>query len=570
MLGSRPTRSGPLRVTLMAAIALLGAWSCGGDDGGGGGDAGEGGVVGSSGGAGPSGGGAEGGASGGGHGVSGGEAGRGGASAEGGAGAAGGEPGGSGGEEEPASGGAPGGDAGSGGTGPTGGESSAGAPTGEGPTAEELSDQADAVIASIDVCSAETLAITISGADPTPVSDTFFGQNYWAWVVDWGDPVAAVRDPTAELELNLLRAGGTNNESQDPSPFTLEEVDGFIDFAEAVGAEPLLQVPMVRNPAGGAATAEDAADLVRYVEGRVRHFTIGNEPDLYVQNGVREEGFDATAHCETFRSFAEAMREVDPDIVIAGPESAGPDWLVPFLPECGDVVDVVSLHRYPFGPEASTREAAYADIDGYRSWLEQVRGWMNDAGLGDTPLFITEANITYDGEPEKSIETASPGTFPAALWLADNVGASLEAGLGSLSYWSLSEGWTLGFFDGVTPRPAYHVYRAFTTGFGDQALTVAGTRSDLSVFSGRDDAGGSTTVFVVNKSEEPLIIRLSFEELPLSQEVALVAPAQSLLVAKLADDGGGPHVSLYEQSMDGVGEVTDGLDVLPALIAAGE
>ncbi|MEJ2219131.1 MAG: glycoside hydrolase family 44 protein, partial [Gemmatimonadota bacterium] len=292
--------------------------------------------------------------------------------------------------------------------------------------------------------------LTVSGAAPTPVGATFFGQNYWSWVPEWGDPVAGVEAQTAELKLGLLRAGGANNDRQDPTAFSLAEIDDFLAFARQVGAEPLLQVPLLENTAGEAATAQDAADLVTYVNVTqgfgVRYFSIGNEPDLYEEQGMMPAGYDATTFCATFRELAAAMRAVDDTIQIVGPDlswkyqSGANDWLTPFLQDCGDVTDIVAVHRYPLAPTACTDTAAYADSARYRTVLTHLREILSATGQENKPLAITEGNITWDGDPANGTMAASPGTVPAALWVADNLGVSLEAGLHSVAYWSLSEG----------------------------------------------------------------------------------------------------------------------------------
>jgi hypothetical protein len=373
------------------------------------------------------------------------------------------------------------------------------------------------------------------------VAGTFFGQNYWSWVPAWGDAVAGVEDQTKALSLGLLRGGGANNDAQSPAAFSLAEIDGFVSFAKNVGAEPLLQVPVLKNIAGTTATAQDAADLVKHVNVEngyaVKYFSIGNEPDLYVTNGAQPSGYDAVAFCTTFKAFATAMRAVDPSIKIVGPDlswkyqSGANDWLTPFLTNCGDVTDIVAIHRYPNAAAACTESAAYTDATTYRSMLAHLRDIMTTTGQGAKPLAITEANITYDGDPAKSTLPASPGTFPAALWVADNLGVSLEEQLYSVDYWSLSEGWTLGIFNGATPRPAYYALKLFSTGFGTEVMTVTGAPAGVSVYAGRDAANAKTTVFVVNKTNSPLIAPLSLQ------------------VAALPDEGSAPTVTAYSGDM---------------------
>lgn len=405
---------------------------------------------------------------------------------------------------------------------------------------------------------AVSATLTISGAERKPVSPRFFGQNYWSWVPSWGDAVASVETQTQELKLRFLRAGGANNDKQEPSPFTLAEVDDFVTFARSVGAEPLLQVPLIKSIAGAAATAQDAADLVTYVNVTksygIKYFSIGNEPDLYEEQSLRDAGYDAVAFCTEYREFATAMRAVDPSIKLVGPDlswkyGAENDWLTPFLENCGDVVDVVAVHRYPLQPTACTEAKAYSDVVAYRRVLTRLRKVMDSTGQTGKPLAFTEANITWDGDPAKSTMEASPGSFSAALWLADNIGASLEGQLDSVNYWSLSEGWTLGFFDGTKPRPAFHVMKLFSTQFGSEVLTVTGASTDLSAYAGHDTDLARTSLFFINKTASPLELSVTFADLPRTGTIALVVAPKSLQLASVPDDGGTVTVTNYGSDM---------------------
>jgi Glycosyl hydrolase catalytic core len=401
-------------------------------------------------------------------------------------------------------------------------------------------------------------AVTISGASPKPVAATFFGQNYWSWVPEWGDPVAQVLPQVTDLRLGLLRAGGANNDTQQPVPFSSTEITDFIAFARAIGAAPLLQIPVLDDGTGAPTTPEKAAALVtEFTQGseQVDYFSIGNEPDLYVDQGHRTEGYDALAACDTFLTLADAMREANPNIRVLGPDLAWKyqanetDWLSPFLEACGASVDVVSIHRYPFAPEACDEAAAFGDGEPFRETIAHVRALMAATGQGDKPLAFTEANITYDGSPELSVNPASPGTFLAALWLADSLGVALEEQIFSMSYWSLSEGWSLGFFDGTTPRPAYHVLRLVAQNFGTQVLSVSDVPGGLRVYAGRDSAAGISSVVVVNQAESDVALDITLVDLPRSAPVTLPLRAKSLLVARIPDDGSEPTLLPYTPRM---------------------
>lgn len=99
----------------------------------------------------------------------------------------------------------------------------------------------------------------------------------------------------------------------------------------------------------------------------VRYWSIGNEPSLY-------DDYDTERYNAEWRTFAEAMLAVDPDILLIGPDThqytgdpaadpkdeAGHDWLREFLLANGDLVDIVAVHRYPF-PVSKTDPAPTID-----------------------------------------------------------------------------------------------------------------------------------------------------------------------------------------------------------------
>ena len=295
----------------------------------------------------------------------------------------------------------------------------------------------DAALASTDAAAVTTAGATvvISGAGSTTAPPTAHGQNYWSWVTQYGDQVHQVEDGATAMHFTVLRAGGHNNDNNNPEAFDDAQVDAFIAYARATGAEPILQVPLLADGAGNRPTPQTAAAVVTYANVTksygIRYWEIGNEPDLYSDQGDLPAGYTAQSYCTDFAAFADAMRAADPSIRILGPELSykyvpGNDWLTPFLMGCGTKVDVVSVHRYPFAAAACTVANAMGDAAQFRSTLRQLRSTMTSVGMGATPLAITEANFSYEGDPTLQTQPAALGTFYAGMWVADVAGVALE------------------------------------------------------------------------------------------------------------------------------------------------
>jgi hypothetical protein len=403
------------------------------------------------------------------------------------------------------------------------------------------------------------------------VSPLFFGQNYWGWVNQWGNALPDAKDEVTRLHLNLLRVGGTNNDNNNygvalaqPEPFTESEIDTFVAYARAVGAEPLLQLPVVKAADGSDATAQTARDIVTYVNVKkgynLRYFSIGNEPDLYVDQGVRATGFDAAQACKTFAEFADAVKSIEPNAVIVGPDlgwkyyEGTNDWLTPFLRDCASKIDIVAVHRYPFTSMEATEEKAYSDVDRFVSSIRSIRDKMEQNGAGSKPLAITETNIGYDAAKAKA--SASPGTFPAALWTADILGAGLVEGLHNLSLFCLSDGpgtddWALGFFKAGKPRPAAHAYRLVSENFRSTILTVSGAPQTTSAYAGRDPVSHKTTLLAINKSTNIQPLRIHYTGLPsLLSDQTVTVSARSMLVAVLDESTEKMAITTYSEEMN--------------------
>jgi len=410
--------------------------------------------------------------------------------------------------------------------------------------------------------------IQVSGAHSVPAA-TRYGENYWCWS-NYGAYVQGTESLVAGLRLGVLRAGGHNNDTNTSNgldPFDEGQIDAYVAYCRSVGAEPILQVPLLRNAKGATATPRDAADMVSYCNRTrgygIRYWEVGNEPDLYSDQGD-VPGYGVEPFCDEFNAFSAAMKHVDSGIQILGPElswkyypqSGADDWLSPFLARCRGSFDVVAIHRYPFAAKDSTIANAMSDVTAFTSVVRGVRAQLDASGLGAVPLAVTEANISWDGAPENSTQTASPQTFYAGLWVADTLGAAIQQGLWAMCYWSLSESWTLGFVEATTrkPRPSYYAFQMVATHTGATLLSAT-PPAGFSVYASRSAANDATALVVINKSGTASREAIVLSDLPSAPPASLAYdfPAYSLTVLSIPDDGRTMQVWSYTKAMADVG-----------------
>src|SRR5690606_11734549 len=94
-------------------------------------------------------------------------------------------------------------------------------------------------------------------------------------------------------------------------------------------------------------------------------------------------------HAERHRRAVQAMKAVDPNIRVVGPEimtcahcfgiNGQRDWMSPILAEVGDTLDGVSLHRYQlYSGQTDPRSSSYMTLENL--YQEEAPDW-NSASL---------------------------------------------------------------------------------------------------------------------------------------------------------------------------------------------
>jgi alpha-L-arabinofuranosidase len=225
--------------------------------------------------------------------------------------------------------------------------------------------------------------------------------------------------------------GGAWTDTVDMKPF---QIDQLIAFSKQVGSIPIISVRML----GG--KPETAAELVSYTNIQkkygVTYWSIGNESNLYTQLQQVDYDFTTENLNKDWRAIALAMKAADPTIKIMGPElsqwndsyettpkdSAKRDWMTEFLKANGDLVDVVSVHRYPMFSPTNGPVTVQQLRENTRKWVAEVqylRDLIREIVGRNLPIAITEVN----SDPSAvALQEVSPDSFYNAIWYADVLG----------------------------------------------------------------------------------------------------------------------------------------------------
>lgn len=338
-----------------------------------------------------------------------------------------------------------------------------------------------------------------------PISPYIYGVNYGPMHMLHGDvmPLALQAGFTA-----FRFPGGAWGDGTDLTPY---QIDQYIEFCRQFNALPTISVRLCNG------TPEKAAELVRYTNLErgygVTYWSIGNEPSLYEQQ--TKAPYDTVRFNREWRAIAEAMKAVDPTIKLLGPElhqwgaspettprdSQGRDWMVEFLRANGDLVDVVTVHRYPLWKpfaESVTPAELRANTEEWDDLIRYLRQLIREHTGRDLPIAFTEINSDPRG---LMMGEATPDTLYNAIWYADVLGQLGRNGVWMANYWVVSHRETgLGLFMGRKVRPTFYTFLLYRQ-FGQQALPALSAQEGVHLYAARR-ADGALTVMVINLNDE--------------------------------------------------------------------
>jgi hypothetical protein len=343
------------------------------------------------------------------------------------------------------------------------------------------------------------------GTDLGPISPYIYGTNYGPM----HEVVQEMMPLVEQAGFTALRfPGGAWTDMIDLQTF---QIDSLIAFCRQVGAMPTISVRLL----GG--EPETAADLVRYtnIEKKygVTYWSIGNEPSIYTLLKYADYDYTTEHFNRDWRAIALAMKAADPTIQLMGPEihqwndsyettpkdSSGRDWMTEFLKANGDLVDVVTVHRYPmYSPNGLV---TVQDLrTNTRQWIggvEYLRSLIREIIGRDLPIAYTEVN----SDPSRAmLQKVSPDSFYNAIWYADVLGQMMNADVFMVNQWVLSQRTTgLGLLYGATVRPTFYVFPLYKE-FGSEQVYAASGAADVDIFAAKR-ADGALTLMVINLSD---------------------------------------------------------------------
>ncbi len=329
--------------------------------------------------------------------------------------------------------------------------------------------------------------------------------------------IVGFEEEIAKLNFGSLRFPPGNIADDNPLDKTL--IDAFKGHWTLLGELPVLVIPNLFED--GPEEAAEAARYFRELEIPIVAWEIGNEPDLYAYNRG-DPSWTPEKYCDRFRAFAKALKEIDPEYLIAGPGTSGaaqgssPEiYLKEILQLCGDAIDILTWHIYTTDGSKSDEEAL-ATYSVITETIERYRAWLKDPEINplghekDTLIGITEFGLSWKTDVFRHLFD-----MVATLWLADALGQMATQGLDMSYYFALKDTGGHGLIDVIgLNRPTYYVFEMLAD-FEGEVLELQGATPDLHAYGAKSE--DSVQVLLVNISKEDANVKINAPEYDLGE-----------------------------------------------------
>ena len=360
----------------------------------------------------------------------------------------------------------------------------------------------------------DLIRLTIGNTEVSRVPSRFTGLSYESRQL--GDPsffspqnaplIAAFRG----LGKGVLRIGGNTSEycffrkdaqpsgqpiSADPdkgrtappettiTPVAIRNLRGFLDACD-------WQCIYGLNLGKGTpdASANEAAFVADTLGSRLDLVQIGNEPDLFPQNGLRAKTWSFEDFANEWQQHFEAVRKRVPKLRFAGPADAfNVEWTRKFAARFHDRIDLLTHHYYAEGPPTDST----MNIDRLLRIApqRQAKLFADLAAIASEhklPWRLAETNSCYSGGKE-----GVSNTFASALWGADMMFQLAQAGAVGLNFHGGGKGWYTPIAGSAEERPLYAGMQLFDRAAAKSmmALQVASELPLFSAYAMRNDSG---------------------------------------------------------------------------------
>lgn len=252
----------------------------------------------------------------------------------------------------------------------------------------------------------------------------FSADHTTAWIDDAPAPIGAT---------GPVGPAGNNIPAWASSTITPADLAGIAGIADATGWRVLLTVNLGHyDPA---AAADEAQSAEQALGSNLVGIAIGNEPDHFVNDGLRPSGWSVQSYLAELSAYESAISAAAPGVPIVGPDVSSGEPPAPWIATGSDAIRPTLLtdHYYPLTACGTTPKLVELLSIGVRTEdALELRKLTTLARNDALPLRLDETNnISCSGQPGVS------NTFAAALWAVDFIAKAMHSGISGINFHDL-------------------------------------------------------------------------------------------------------------------------------------
>ena len=383
-------------------------------------------------------------------------------------------------------------------------------PAGEGTTGTFLIDNislTNSRVAKVDSVASEK-PVTISGSFSSiitaGVNDGIFGINAQHWDSDLLDAKTIPQVKAVNHKVIRFPGGLSSDEYHWQEGLAKKDAnvdtDEFLEFCEKVGCEPMITVNF------GSGTPQEAAAWVEYLNIKknrhVRYWEIGNE--LY--GNWHKFYCSADSYGKRAVEFVNAMKKVDPSILIAAVWDLDGEWNKGVFTHLKDVVDAIVIHNYPQSAGEENDIALLSSPQTLDNIISRLKQQLADYGQKGKryQIWLTEWN-SVDFNPGPQTLSIVNGLF-----VADYLGMLAKHNIDQASYWAIQnglfeQGGDYGYlsrsdFSGGAgiPRPSYWAFRMASESLRGTLVKCVSDDKKVTAYA-NNHKDGTKSILIINK-----------------------------------------------------------------------
>jgi hypothetical protein len=282
-----------------------------------------------------------------------------------------------------------------------------------------------------------TVTVDTSGKIVGGINSHYVGLSFESGTLNSGkfDNIGDLAQILRNLGSGVMRFGGNSVDQASFTGATAGTLAGLARLADTSGWTVLYSENLgTFGPNTSRAVRADARNVSAALGSHLAAIACGNEPDAFRHNGIRSSSHAESEYLTKSANCLVAVRARAPDVMLAGPDTAGTSWLPEYAARDAVKAGWLDQHYYALGCKTEGRSPGQlADtLLSPAQVASEVAMFSESAAAANAAhaqLHISETNSACGGGL-----VGLSDTYASALWAVDYMLTGAEHGVDGMNF----------------------------------------------------------------------------------------------------------------------------------------